>query len=166
VQFSFVSIARIVSDGSSEPDLDQLFDDMKPEAAERLLNQEVDHELPGMGQHYCVPCGYVFARSLVRSIHRATNSQASLSLVRGQRRRRRYFISAEHLQEHEKSKLHKRRVKVLQQEPYRGPDEKIDNGPRLNRAPVPTALAAPATSTTSTSSTSSSSGTTTDSMVS
>ena len=81
MQFSFVSIARNVSDGSSEPDLDQLFDDMKPEAAERLLNQEVDHELPGMGQHYCVPCGYVFARSFARSIHRATNPQAPLSIV-------------------------------------------------------------------------------------
>lgn len=41
-------------------DLDQLYDDCKPERAEKLQNQEIDYDLPGKGQHYCVPCGRYF----------------------------------------------------------------------------------------------------------
>jgi len=39
--------------------LDQLYDDCQPERAEKLQNQEIDYDLPGKGQHYCVPCGLV-----------------------------------------------------------------------------------------------------------
>ena len=41
-------------------DIDQLFDDCKPENAEKLQNQPIDYDLPGKAQFYCVPCGSVF----------------------------------------------------------------------------------------------------------
>ncbi|KAI9269793.1 hypothetical protein BY458DRAFT_436532, partial [Sporodiniella umbellata] len=50
-------------------------------------HQEINTDLPGFGQHYCVECA-------------------------------RHFTNDTHLQEHLKSKLHKRRVKKLQDEPY------------------------------------------------
>lgn len=37
-------------------DLDEIDNDLKPENAEKLLNQEVDFDLPGEGQHYCLHC--------------------------------------------------------------------------------------------------------------
>ena len=37
-------------------DMDQIHDDMKAENAERLRSQEVDYDLPGAGQHYCLHC--------------------------------------------------------------------------------------------------------------
>ncbi len=37
-------------------DIDQIHDDLKPESAERLRNQEADLDLPGAGQHYCLQC--------------------------------------------------------------------------------------------------------------
>lgn len=37
-------------------DLDQIHEDLKPENAERLREQEVDLDLPGGGQHYCLHC--------------------------------------------------------------------------------------------------------------
>ena len=37
-------------------DLDEIQSDMKEENAEKLLNQEVDHDLPGSAQNYCLHC--------------------------------------------------------------------------------------------------------------
>ena len=37
-------------------DWDQIHDDMKPKNADKLLNQDVDHDRPGSGQHYCLHC--------------------------------------------------------------------------------------------------------------
>ncbi|KAL9548081.1 hypothetical protein MBANPS3_005863 [Mucor bainieri] len=68
-------------------DLDQIADDLKPENVDKKKNQEIDTDLPGLGQHYCVECA-------------------------------RHFISETHLTEHLKSKLHKRRLKKLEDEPY------------------------------------------------
>eukprot|EP01094_Clydonella_sp_ATCC50884_P007804 TRINITY_DN1704_c0_g1_i1.p1 TRINITY_DN1704_c0_g1~~TRINITY_DN1704_c0_g1_i1.p1 ORF type:complete len:155 (-),score=49.68 TRINITY_DN1704_c0_g1_i1:426-854(-) len=79
-------------------DADTLFDDMH-ERAEKLNNQPVDYDLPGLGQHYCIPCG-------------------------------KYYITEEALSIHQKSKVHKRAVKMIKEEPYRGPDAeaRVDNG--------------------------------------
>ncbi|KAI8891126.1 hypothetical protein K501DRAFT_289744 [Backusella circina FSU 941] len=52
-----------------------------------MKNQEIDTDLPGLGQHYCVECA-------------------------------RHFISDSAYSIHLRSKLHKRRVKKLQDEPY------------------------------------------------
>ncbi|PHZ13830.1 uncharacterized protein RHIMIDRAFT_250030 [Rhizopus microsporus ATCC 52813] len=90
-------------------DLDQIHDDLKPDNYEKMKHQEVDTDLPGLGQHYCVECA-------------------------------RHFISDSHLQEHLKSKLHKRRLKKLEEEPYTQEEAdraagigKPDNGKRGGR---------------------------------
>lgn len=40
-------------------DLDQIHSDMKPETASKLLHQEVDYDVTGCAQHYCLHCAYV-----------------------------------------------------------------------------------------------------------
>lgn len=55
--------------------------------AEKLLKQEVNLDLPGAAQHYCLHCA-------------------------------RYFIDERSLTEHFKTKVHKRRLKALELEPY------------------------------------------------
>lgn len=57
------------------------------ENAEKLLNQEVDLDVPGAAQNYCLHCA-------------------------------RYFIDEQALSEHFKTKVHKRRLKALELEPY------------------------------------------------
>ncbi|CAH4033848.1 unnamed protein product [Pieris brassicae] len=68
-------------------DLDEIDEDLKEEKSEKLLNQDVDLDLPGAAQHYCLHCA-------------------------------RYFIDDKALQEHFKTKVHKRRLKALELEPY------------------------------------------------
>ncbi|XP_064490244.1 zinc finger protein 593-like [Ornithodoros turicata] len=68
-------------------DLDQVHDDMKPENADKLLNQDVDYDLPGAAQYYCLHCA-------------------------------RYFIDNNSLNDHMKSKNHKRRLRALEEDPY------------------------------------------------
>lgn len=41
-------------------DLDQIDQDLQPATAEKLLQQDVDHEKPGLGQFYCVHCAKHF----------------------------------------------------------------------------------------------------------
>lgn len=47
-------------------DLDQIQGDLKPENKHRLVNQPLDEDLPGLGQHYCVECSryYIDERTL------------------------------------------------------------------------------------------------------
>lgn len=68
-------------------DLDQIDDDLKEGNADKLLNQNVDLDLPGAAQHYCLHCA-------------------------------RYFIDDKALSDHFKTKVHKRRLKALELEPY------------------------------------------------
>ncbi|XP_046394190.1 zinc finger protein 593 homolog [Ischnura elegans] len=68
-------------------DLDEIDEDMKPQNAEKLLNQVVDLDKPGGAQFYCLHCA-------------------------------RYFIDDHALQDHFKTKVHKRRLKALELEPY------------------------------------------------
>ncbi|KAM8976096.1 zinc finger protein 593 [Pelodytes ibericus] len=68
-------------------DLDQIHHDLRPENAHLLLNQEVDYQVPGNAQHYCLHCA-------------------------------RYFVDLKTLTEHFKTKVHKRRIKKLKDEPY------------------------------------------------
>jgi bud site selection protein 20 len=67
--------------------LDEIDADLKPKVAASLLHQEIDYDLPGKGQNYCLHCA-------------------------------RYFITAQALLDHLKSKVHKRRLKQLEEEPY------------------------------------------------
>ena len=41
-------------------DTDQIHDDLKPENFDSKKNQVIDETLPGLGQHYCVPCARYF----------------------------------------------------------------------------------------------------------
>ncbi|XP_043916058.1 zinc finger protein 593 [Protopterus annectens] len=68
-------------------DLDEIHEDIKPQNALKLLHQEIDYDVPGNAQHYCLHCA-------------------------------RYFIDQRSLNEHFKSKVHKRRLKQLSEEPY------------------------------------------------
>uniref|UniRef100_A0A8C6SBA7 Zinc finger protein 593 n=1 Tax=Neogobius melanostomus TaxID=47308 RepID=A0A8C6SBA7_9GOBI len=68
-------------------DLDQIHADMKPEVAAQLLKQEVDYDVTGCAQHYCLHCA-------------------------------RYFVDLRSMKEHFKTKIHKRRLKQLSEEPY------------------------------------------------
>ncbi|KAI8501534.1 hypothetical protein Bbelb_208050 [Branchiostoma belcheri] len=44
-------------------DVDQVHDDLKPEKASALMNQDVDLDLPGSAQHYCLHCARYFIDS-------------------------------------------------------------------------------------------------------
>lgn len=65
----------------------QIDEDIKPENAEKLINQEADIDKPGAAQFYCVHCA-------------------------------RYFIDDHALQDHFRTKVHKRRLKALELEPH------------------------------------------------
>lgn len=67
--------------------LDEIDSDLKPKIAKSLLNQEIDYDLPGKGQNYCLHCA-------------------------------RHFITGVVLLDHLKSKVHKRVIKKLEEEPY------------------------------------------------
>ena len=70
-------------------DIDQIvLGDMLPEETQRLLNQPLNENLPGLGQHYDVHCA-------------------------------RYFITKAAIDEHFKTKEHKKRFKICTTEvPY------------------------------------------------
>ncbi|MBN3301942.1 zinc finger protein 593 [Amia ocellicauda] len=68
-------------------DLDQIHNDMKAGNMEKLLHQEVDHDVTGSAQNYCLHCA-------------------------------RYFVDLKTLKDHFKTKIHKRRLKQLREEPY------------------------------------------------
>ena len=42
---------------------------MQPEATEKLMNQKMDEEKPGLGQHYCVPCARYFIADNAVKVH-------------------------------------------------------------------------------------------------
>jgi hypothetical protein len=42
---------------------------MLAENMEKLLNQKIDEEKPGLGQHYCVPCARYFVTEKVLKEH-------------------------------------------------------------------------------------------------
>uniref|UniRef100_A0A8B9K9B5 Zinc finger protein 593 n=1 Tax=Astyanax mexicanus TaxID=7994 RepID=A0A8B9K9B5_ASTMX len=73
-------------------DLDQIHADMIPANAVKLLKQDVDYDVTGCAQHYCLHCITVDYR--------------------------RYFVDLKALKEHFKTKVHKRRLKQLKEEPY------------------------------------------------
>lgn len=71
----------------TKSDILQIDEDLQPENAKKLLNQEPDLDKPGNAQFYCLHCA-------------------------------RYFINEQALQDHFKTKVHKRRLKALELEPY------------------------------------------------
>ncbi|KAF9356111.1 hypothetical protein BGX34_010094 [Mortierella sp. NVP85] len=82
-------------------DIDQIHDDIQPENAAKFEKPELDPDLPGMGQFYCIPCA-------------------------------KHHINKESLEEHQKGKIHKKRVKVLKEVPYS--QEEADAAAGLQKA--------------------------------
>ncbi|MCQ2817654.1 MAG: hypothetical protein MJ252_10350 [archaeon] len=78
-------------------DLDQIVDDLKPDNLIKFQNLEVDEDLPGLGQFYCVFCS-------------------------------KYFLNQKVLDDHNKTKEHKKRVKVTKEKPYTIEDSKLFAG--------------------------------------
>ncbi|TPX45943.1 hypothetical protein SeMB42_g03851 [Synchytrium endobioticum] len=105
IHHSIRDVKRACRTRARVKDLDQIHDDLK--TPHKLLEQESNADLPGLGQHYCIHCA-------------------------------RHFVSKEVLDVHCKSKLHKKRVKQLEDEPYtqKHAEEaaglKTDNGTRSN----------------------------------
>jgi len=74
-------------------DLDQIHVDIQPQNAAKLKSQELDVDLPGAGQYYCIQCA-------------------------------RYFVDDKSLKDHIKSRVHKKKVKMLKEVPYT-PEEAV-----------------------------------------
>ena len=54
-------------------DIDQVvLDDCQPEKAEKLENQDIDEEKPGMAQHYCLHCARYFISDVAIRKHFTT----------------------------------------------------------------------------------------------
>jgi len=56
-------------------DIDQIHDDIQPENAAKFEKPELDPDLPGMGQFYCIPCAYVTHLSRDKLESKAWNHQ-------------------------------------------------------------------------------------------
>lgn len=65
---------RIVKNKAYTRHNDQIFEDLKPENTEKLVNQPVDEDLPGLGQFYCVPCAKHFCNQRGIEDHRTTKN--------------------------------------------------------------------------------------------
>ena len=79
-------------------DLDQIVEDLQPEKLLKFKNPEIDENLPGLGQFYCIFCA-------------------------------RYFVNQKSLDDHYKTKEHKKRVKVVKTEkPYTIEESKMHAG--------------------------------------
>ncbi|MGH0133549.1 UNVERIFIED_CONTAM: hypothetical protein FKN15_035328 [Acipenser sinensis] len=50
------NIAKLWKTKRRTKDLDEIHHDMKPEVAAKLLHQEVDYDITGNAQHYCLHC--------------------------------------------------------------------------------------------------------------
>lgn len=61
-------------------DLDEIIEDLRPEKSAKLLNQEVDLDLPGDGQFYCVECNRYFIDEVSRKAHKKTKGKSCLKV--------------------------------------------------------------------------------------
>eukprot|EP01115_Flamella_aegyptia_P004557 TRINITY_DN19659_c1_g1_i1.p1 TRINITY_DN19659_c1_g1~~TRINITY_DN19659_c1_g1_i1.p1 ORF type:complete len:130 (+),score=36.66 TRINITY_DN19659_c1_g1_i1:50-439(+) len=50
-------------------DIDQIVQDLTPENKKKLMNQEVDIDKPGFGQHYCIECSKYFISEDAKQKH-------------------------------------------------------------------------------------------------
>jgi hypothetical protein len=51
---------RVYKTKRKTKDHDQIHSDLKLDAAYQLINQEVDHDMTGSAQNYCIHCALVF----------------------------------------------------------------------------------------------------------
>lgn len=57
-----------------QKDTDQIYEDIKPENKMKLEKQEINDELPGLGQYYCIPCARYFNTEKALKTHKDTKS--------------------------------------------------------------------------------------------
>ena len=53
-------------------DIDQIVEDLQPEKLLQIQNQEIDENLPGLGQFYCVFCARYFVNQKTLDKHYKT----------------------------------------------------------------------------------------------
>jgi len=53
-------------------DIDQVFEDIQPGKVEKYDEMEIDEDLPGLGQHYCVTCAKYFVDGNTLITHKTT----------------------------------------------------------------------------------------------
>lgn len=53
-------------------DIDQIYEDIKPENAPKFENMDVDETLPGLGQNYCITCSRHFVNKIALAGHYKT----------------------------------------------------------------------------------------------
>ena len=78
-------------------DIDQIVNDLQPQNIVKFDKLEIDEDLPGLGQFYCIFCA-------------------------------KYFINKTVLENHYKTKEHKKRVKATKVKPYTIEDSKLFAG--------------------------------------
>ena len=78
-------------------DIDQIVNDLQPQNIVKFNKLEIDEDLPGLGQYYCIFCA-------------------------------KYFVSKPVLENHYKTKEHKKRVKATKEKPYTIEDSKLFAG--------------------------------------
>lgn len=50
-------------------DIDQIYEDNKPENIEKFMNQPINENLPGFGQFFCLPCSRYFITKTALETH-------------------------------------------------------------------------------------------------
>eukprot|EP01016_Furgasonia_blochmanni_P037516 TRINITY_DN4431_c0_g1_i11.p2 TRINITY_DN4431_c0_g1~~TRINITY_DN4431_c0_g1_i11.p2 ORF type:complete len:191 (+),score=39.40 TRINITY_DN4431_c0_g1_i11:74-574(+) len=53
-------------------DVDQIYEDVKPENVGKFVNPEVNEDLPGYGQFYCITCSRHFVDKKAMTVHEGT----------------------------------------------------------------------------------------------
>ena len=65
--------ARRTKNSAPTRDIDQIvLNDMLPEETQKLLNQPMDEDKPGLGQYYCLPCARHFISNIAKDTHLRT----------------------------------------------------------------------------------------------
>ena len=74
--------ARRTKNSAPTRDIDQIvFVDMQPEATAKLLNQEIDENKPGLGQHYCIGCARYLVNEHAMQCHLRTKEHKKRAKV-------------------------------------------------------------------------------------
>ena len=65
--------ARRTKNSAPTRDIDQIvLTDMLPEQTQKLLNQPMDEDKPGLGQYYCLTCARHFISTIAKDAHLRT----------------------------------------------------------------------------------------------
>lgn len=64
--------AKVRRTRNYQRDLDQIIDDIQPVNAEKLKNQEINEDKPGLGQYYCIWCSKYFINNHALTTHQVS----------------------------------------------------------------------------------------------